>query len=336
MTDNPLVTAVIDWYRFDHRDFPWRDPDVTPWGILVSEVMSHQTQMSRVTPRWLEFMRRWPTPAAAAQASDAEILRVWDRLGYPRRALALRQCALAIVERHDGEVPADREALQALPGIGPYTSAAVCSFAFGMRVPVVDTNVRRVIARAVHGDEVAWRPNARRDEAEMLALLPRVDADVQPWNAGAMELGATVCSQRSPDCVRCPIAEICEWRGAGVPVASRFRARAAAASATKVCRQQSSASRPCDGDRARFAWRFCHRSALESHPAGDRFLCPGRFGAACSRTRTASGSCRDASCRGDAAAARRLDLAAGRAGTIGGQGTQKAAPRKRRVPRSLN
>lgn len=217
MTDNPLVTAVIDWYRFDHRDFPWRDPDVTPWGILVSEVMSHQTQMSRVTPRWLEFMRRWPTPAAAAQASDAEILRVWDRLGYPRRALALRQCAVAIVERHDGEVPADREALQALPGIGPYTSAAVCSFAFGMRVPVVDTNVRRVIARAVHGDEVAWRPNARRDEAEMLALLPRVDADVQPWNAGAMELGATVCSQRAPDCARCPIAEICEWRGAGFP-----------------------------------------------------------------------------------------------------------------------
>ncbi|MEF3323539.1 A/G-specific adenine glycosylase [Gulosibacter sp. GYB002] len=217
MTDNPLVTAVIDWYRFDHRDFPWRDPDVTPWGILVSEVMSHQTQMSRVTSRWLEFMRRWPTPAAAAQASDAEILRVWDRLGYPRRALALRQCAVAIVERHDGEIPADREALQALPGIGPYTSAAVCSFAFGMRVPVVDTNVRRVIARAVHGDEVAWRPNARRDEAEMLALLPRVDADVQPWNAGAMELGATVCTQRSPDCVRCPIAEICEWRGAGFP-----------------------------------------------------------------------------------------------------------------------
>lgn len=217
MTDNPLVTAVIDWYRFDHRDFPWRDPDVTPWGILVSEVMSHQTQMSRVTPRWLEFMRHWPTPAAAAQASDAEILRVWDRLGYPRRALALRQCAVAIVERHDGEVPADREALQALPGIGPYTSAAVCSFAFGMRVPVVDTNVRRVIARAVHGDEVAWRSNARRDEAEMLALLPRVDADVQPWNAGAMELGATVCSQRAPDCGRCPIAELCEWRGAGFP-----------------------------------------------------------------------------------------------------------------------
>lgn len=217
MTDSPLVTAVVDWYRADHRDFPWRDADVTAWGILVSEVMSHQTQMSRVVPRWQEFMRRWPTPAAAAEASDAEILRVWDRLGYPRRALALRQCAVAIVERHGGEVPADREALQALPGIGPYTSAAVCSFAFGMRVPVVDTNVRRVLARAVHGEEVAWRPNARRDEAEMLALLPREDADVQPWNAGAMELGATLCSQRAPECARCPIAELCQWRGAGYP-----------------------------------------------------------------------------------------------------------------------
>ncbi len=217
MTDNPLVSAVVDWYRTDHRSFPWRDTDVTPWGILVSEVMSHQTQMSRVVPRWREFMHRWPTPAAAASASDAQILRVWDRLGYPRRALALRQCAIAIVERHGGRVPADREALQALAGIGPYTSAAVCSFAFGMRVPVVDTNVRRVIARAVHGDEVAWRPHARRDENEMVALLPRAAEDVQPWNAGAMELGATICRQRKPDCARCPIAELCQWRGAGYP-----------------------------------------------------------------------------------------------------------------------
>lgn len=218
MSTHPdLVAAVSRWYEHERRDFPWREPTATPWGILVSEVMSQQTQMSRVEPRWRELMQKWPTPAALAAASDAEVIRAWDRLGYPRRAVALRRCAEQIVRVYGGEVPADRDALMALPGIGHYTSAAVCSFAFGMRVPVVDTNVRRVLTRAVHGEAVAWRPNAKRDEAEMLALLPDSGSESQPWNAGAMELGAVVCTARSPRCSDCPIRELCQWRGAGYP-----------------------------------------------------------------------------------------------------------------------
>ena len=216
-----LVDAVIDWYAVHERPLPWRDADCSAWGVLVSEVMSHQTQIARVVPRWQAFLERWPTPAALAAATDAEVIRAWDRLGYPRRAVALRRCAEAIVAEHGGEVPADREALLALPGIGPYTSAAVASFAFGMREPVVDTNVRRVIARAVHGEAIAWAPNARRDEAEMRALLPADPLRAQRWNAGAMELGALVCTAKAPRCGECPIADRCEWRGAGYPAAAR-------------------------------------------------------------------------------------------------------------------
>ena len=219
--EHPLIAPVIEWFDEVRRPFPWRDPERTPWGVLVSEIMSQQTQMSRVEPKWREFVERWPTPAAFAAATDAEAIRAWDRLGYPRRALALRRCAEAIVVEHGGEVPADREALLALPGIGPYTSAAVCVFAFGMRVPVVDTNVRRVLARAVHGEAIAWTPNPRRDEAEMLALLPGDAARAAEWVAGAMELGALVCTARAPSCEACPIRERCEWRGAGFPAAAR-------------------------------------------------------------------------------------------------------------------
>lgn len=216
-----LVAAVIAWYAEHERPLPWRDPACSPWGVLVSEVMSHQTQIARVVPRWEAFLERWPTPAALAAATDADVIRAWDRLGYPRRAVALRRCAEAIVAEHGGEVPADREALLALPGIGPYTSAAVASFAFGLREPVVDTNVRRVIARAVHGEAIAWAPNARRDDEEMRALLPTDPDRAQRWNAGAMELGALVCTAKAPKCIACPIAALCEWRGAGFPAATR-------------------------------------------------------------------------------------------------------------------
>ncbi|RRJ88729.1 A/G-specific adenine glycosylase [Gulosibacter macacae] len=212
-----IVDAVIAWFDEAQRDFPWREPDRTGWSVLVSEVMSQQTQIERVLPKWLEFMERWPTPAALAAATDAEVIRAWDRLGYPRRAVALRRCAVAIVERHGGEVPADREALLALPGIGPYTSAAIASFAFGMREPVVDTNVRRVLARAVHGEAVAWQPNHRRDDAEMQALLPEDPERATRWNAGSMELGALICTAKAPKCEQCPIKELCQWRGAGFP-----------------------------------------------------------------------------------------------------------------------
>ena len=211
------VELVIDWFDRNAREFPWRDDDCTPWGILVSEVMSQQTQMSRVLPKWHEFIEKWPTPAALAAASDADVIRAWDRLGYPRRAVQLRRCAQAIVEHHDGEVPSSREALLALPGIGPYTSAAVASFAFDEVVPVVDTNVRRVLSRAMHGESHAWLPNHRRDDAEMLTQLPEDAQLAKQWNAGSMELGALVCTSRSPACEQCPLIDLCEWRNAGYP-----------------------------------------------------------------------------------------------------------------------
>ncbi|MDJ1369849.1 HhH-GPD family protein [Gulosibacter molinativorax] len=215
-----IVERVIAWFEANQRPFPWRDPDCSAWGILVSEVMSQQTQMSRVEPKWREFMELWPTPAAMAEAPVAEVIRRWDRLGYPRRAVNLHRCAVAIVAEHGGSVPSDRDALLALPAIGAYTSAAVASFAFLRREPVVDTNVRRVLARAIHGEAVAWPANSKRDEREMLALLPEDPARAKLWNAGAMELGAVKCQSKKPLCEACPIAELCTWRERDYPAAT--------------------------------------------------------------------------------------------------------------------
>ena len=130
----------LDWYARSARPLPWREPSCTPGGVLVSEVMSHQTPVARVEPVWHEWVQRWPTPADLAEESPGEVVRAWGRLGYPRRALRLREAAVAIVERHGGEVPGDEEALRALPGVGAYTAAAVAAFAFGRRTTVVDTN----------------------------------------------------------------------------------------------------------------------------------------------------------------------------------------------------
>lgn len=215
-----IVERVIAWFDANRREFPWRDTDCSAWGILVSEVMSQQTQMSRVEPKWLEFMALWPTPADMAAAPVAEVIRRWDRLGYPRRAVNLHRCATAILIEHGGEVPADRDALLALPAIGSYTSAAVASFAFSKREPVVDTNVRRVLARAVHGEALAWTASAKRDDAEMSALLPEDPLLAKRWNAGSMELGAVVCQSKRPLCEACPIAELCEWRTRGYPAST--------------------------------------------------------------------------------------------------------------------
>lgn len=215
-----IVERVIAWFESSQRDFPWRDPDCSPWGILMSEVMSQQTQMSRVEPKWREFMALWPTPAAMANAPVAEVIRRWDRLGYPRRAVNLHRCAAAIVAEHGGEVPSERDALLDLPAIGAYTSAAVASFAFLKREPVVDTNIRRVLARAVHGEALAWTANAKRDDAEMLALLPQDAQRAKLWNAGSMELGAIVCQSKKPLCEACPVADLCEWRERGYPAAT--------------------------------------------------------------------------------------------------------------------
>lgn len=214
---NSFSASVIDWFHAHRRDLPWRRDGFTAWGTLVSEFMLQQTPVNRVIPRLEEWLTRWPTPADLAAVPPGEAVRAWQSLGYPRRALWLHACAVAITERHGGIVPDDVDALLALPGIGDYTARAVAVFAYGDRHPVVDTNIRRVIARAVDGQGEP-PPPSKRDLAAMEALLPAERAAAAAFNAGMMELGALVCVARTPRCDACPLAEVCAWRQADYPV----------------------------------------------------------------------------------------------------------------------
>ncbi|GAA3766704.1 HhH-GPD family protein [Salinactinospora qingdaonensis] len=217
MTENPYTPAVLAWYERNARDLPWRRPEATPWEILVSEIMLQQTPVTRVLPAWQAWVQRWPTPADLAAEAPGEAVRMWNRLGYPRRALNLHACATAIVERHSGQVPASREELLALPGIGSYTSAAVASFAFGQRHAILDTNVRRVLARAETGVEYPPKAQTKAEVELAEALLPPEPAVAVRWGVAVMELGALVCTARSPKCVDCPIIDQCAWTLAGRP-----------------------------------------------------------------------------------------------------------------------
>lgn len=208
---------IADWYAAGHRQLPWRHPDYPAWGILISEFMLQQTPVARVIPRLAEWLERWPTPADLAAVPPGEAVRAWDRLGYPRRALNLHAAAVTITERHGNRVPRDVAELLKLPGVGPYTARAVAAFAYGVRTPVVDTNVRRVLARALGGQAEPGPPQTRRDLEAMDAILP-LDPDLaRLTNAGAMELGQIVCTARSPRCDACPLAASCAWRAAGYP-----------------------------------------------------------------------------------------------------------------------
>lgn len=209
--------AVVEWFAVNARDLPWRRPGFSAWGTLVSEFMLQQTQVARVVPILLDWLERWPTPADLAAAPPAEVLRAWGRLGYPRRALALHACATAIAERHGNRVPEDVDVLLGLPGIGDYTARAIAAFAYGHRHPVVDTNVRRVLARAVSGTAQPAAPSARRDLPAMTAVLPDDRAAARAFNAAMMELGAVVCTARAPRCGECPLASSCAWLRAGRP-----------------------------------------------------------------------------------------------------------------------
>ncbi len=212
-----IAAAVNDWYLANRRDLPWRRDGFGAWGILVSEFMLQQTPVARVIPRLEAWLERWPTPESLAASSSGDAVRAWERLGYPRRALNLHAAAVAISEQLGGIVPRDVPSLLALPGVGDYTARAVAVFAFGERHPVVDTNVRRVIARAILGDALPGPASTRRDLESMSALLPVDEADARLFNAAAMELGAIVCTARTPLCGSCPIAADCAWRAAGYP-----------------------------------------------------------------------------------------------------------------------
>lgn len=210
-----LHLPILEWYENNARDLPWRTPDRTPWGVLVSEIMLQQTPVSRVLPVWHEWMARWPTPKALAAEPSGEAVRAWGRLGYPRRALRLHACATVITERHGGEVPSDHATLLSLPGIGEYTAAAVASFAYGGRHAILDTNVRRVLARAVRAEEYPPTATSAAERRLAEALLPELDA--ARWGVAVMEVGALVCTARAPRCDDCPISGVCAWRLAGKP-----------------------------------------------------------------------------------------------------------------------
>lgn len=211
-----VARAAMEWYEAHARDLPWRAPGVGAWPILISEVMLQQTQVARVEPVWREWVARWPTPAALAADRPAEAIRAWGRLGYPRRALRLHACAVAIVHNHAGEVPRSVPELLALPGIGSYTARAVAVFAYRQRHPVVDTNVRRLVARCVAGDPDGGAATTRDDLAATAALLPARDAPTA--SVAFMELGALVCTARDPACHRCPLTAECAWHAAGIPL----------------------------------------------------------------------------------------------------------------------
>ncbi|MGH8889619.1 MAG: A/G-specific adenine glycosylase [Acidothermaceae bacterium] len=215
---DPLVEAVTSWYGRAARDLPWRRPSAGPWAVLVSEIMLQQTPVARVLPAYERWLAKWPTASDLARDSPGEAVRAWDRLGYPRRALRLHAAAVAIVDRHGGRVPSSFLELRALPGIGDYTAAAVATFAFGQRHAVLDTNVRRVLARVVGGFALPASASVTvAERARAVSLLPDDEKLAARFSVALMELGALVCRAQAPQCAECPIVSMCAWHSAGAP-----------------------------------------------------------------------------------------------------------------------
>jgi A/G-specific adenine glycosylase len=212
-----LHAPVLEWYDAHARDLPWRRPDATPWGVLVSEFMLQQTPVTRVLPVYDAWLARWPHPGDLAEEPSGEAIRAWGCLGYPRRAIRLHAAATAVRDHHGGEVPDTYEALRSLPGVGDYTASAVLAFAFGRRQPVLDTNVRRVLARFVSGIEFPGPAVTVAEKVLATDLLPDDEATAATWSVALMELGALVCTASAPGCAVCPMRDTCAWRAAGHP-----------------------------------------------------------------------------------------------------------------------
>jgi len=233
---NGYLAPVLSWYASHARELPWRQPDASPWAILVSEIMLQQTPVARVLPAYEAWLARWPDPRSLAQFPPGDAVRQWGRLGYPRRALRLHAAARIITERHAGQVPRSTDALAALPGVGSYTAAAVASFAFGQRHAVLDTNVRRVLARLVRGQEFPARSTSAAETRLAEALLPAGRREAARWSVAVMELGALVCTATRPRCASCPVAPDCAWRLAGSPAGARPRAAPRYQGSDRQCR----------------------------------------------------------------------------------------------------
>jgi A/G-specific adenine glycosylase len=212
-----LHQPVLAWYKKNKRDLPWRNTDA--WGVLVSEIMLQQTPVARVLPVYIEWMKRWPSPAALAGASPAQIITAWGRLGYPRRALRLHECAKVISTQYKGRIPETQSELRELPGIGDYTSAAIIAFAFGGRSLVLDINIRRVFARVIDGVEVPTTAPTKSERVEREKLIPSKNPHL--WAAATMELGALICTAKNPKCGQCPLADQCIWRSLDYPLSDQ-------------------------------------------------------------------------------------------------------------------
>jgi A/G-specific adenine glycosylase len=235
---------VARWYGQRHQDYPWRQPHPEPYRVLVSEVMLQQTQAARVARAYVLFIRRFPDVGALSSAGRAELLRAWGGLGYPRRALALREAARAVVRDHDGRVPGDVAQLRSLPGVGPYTAAAVASIAFGVAVAAVDTNARRITARVLFA--------AEPQDVAPGALQAGADALVDPaspgaWNQALMDLGRFVC-RPAPRCGECPLRGVCRFALEGAAPGPSGRRRPAFEGSARQARGRVLAQlRACGG-----------------------------------------------------------------------------------------
>jgi len=214
-----LEKEVLSWFEKNKRDLPWRSS--TPWGVMVSEFMLQQTPVVRVLPKWNEWLQRWPTPTDLSKASTAEVITAWGRLGYPRRALRLHEASKVIVRDFNGDIPSDQEKLRSLPGVGEYTAAAIASFAFNQEALVMDINIRRLFARVIDGVEYPTSAPTKKERDARQELIPNKDAHI--WAAGTMELGALICTSRSPKCEICPIKSQCTWRNSGYPKSEQVR-----------------------------------------------------------------------------------------------------------------
>lgn len=212
-----LHQPVLAWYKENQRDLPWRGSD--PWGVLVSEIMLQQTPVARVLPIYIQWMKRWPTAESLAQATPAEVITAWGRLGYPRRALRLHECAKVIATEHNGVVPSSEIELRKLPGVGEYTSAALIAFAFGGRSLVLDINIRRLFSRVVDGVETPKAAPTKSERVEREKLIPEKSAAI--WAAATMELGALICTAKKPKCGVCPLADHCKWRNLDFPLSDQ-------------------------------------------------------------------------------------------------------------------
>ena len=212
-----LHRPVLKWYQENKRDLPWRNTD--PWGVLVSEIMLQQTPVARVLPIYIQWMKRWPTAASLAQATPAQVITAWGRLGYPRRALRLHECAKVISTQYKGRIPNSQSELRELPGVGDYTSAAIIAFAFEGRSLVLDINIRRLFSRVIDGVETPKAAPTKLERIEREKLIPEKSADI--WAAATMELGAVLCTAKKPKCGLCPLADQCKWRSLDFPVSDQ-------------------------------------------------------------------------------------------------------------------